>query len=433
MQPQKNRAGISRRAFVKAAGAGLAAPLLLPARARGANERIRMGVIGTGSRGAQVMMEGFVPDKGVEVALVCDPQRARREQAAKLVNNYYERNECAHCNDFRDVLARDDIAAVLITAPDHWHGVMATMAANAGKDMYCEKPLGLCVRDGQAIRDAVRRNNIIFQTGTQQRSTRNFRHACELALGGYIGNVHTIEVAAPGPSFKPKYDGSLDPQPVPEGMDWELYTGPAPMRPFNPGRLEWPDWYLISDYCIGFIVNWGVHHLDIAAWGCPRLITQPFECECEADYRSKGFTDNINGWRAEFTYPDGLRMRYSDTDNPWPQGVCFRGDEGWVHVSRKSISAEPASLLELELPAGENRLHESNHHARDFIEAVKARRDPVSPVESGHQASNLGLIPEIAARLKRKLRWDPVADQFHDDAEATALLAKPLRAPWRRG
>ncbi len=421
---------MGRRRFLGVAGLGLAAPFLLPSRARGANERIALGVLGTGSRGRQVMMEGFATNPDIMVTAVCDVQEERRNRAARLIDEHYERKGCVACNDFRDVLRRDGIDAVLITAPDHWHGVMATMAAAAGKDLYCEKPLGVSVHEGQAIRDAARRHDIVFQTGTQQRWGSAFRQAWERGRGGYLGGGGTIEVGAPGPRYKPKYTGPLDPQPVPPGLDWELYVGPAPMAPYNPGRLEWPDWYLIRDYCAGFIVNWGVHHLDIANWGCPRLATEPFELACTGDYRSKGLTDNINGWQATFEYPGGLRLAYSDTDNPYRQGVCFRGSEGWVHVNRKGIEAEPASLLDITVPSDEARLQVSNHHARDFVESVKSRRDPVSPVESGHHASTLGLVAEIAARVQRKLHWDPASETFPGDDEATRLLERPLRAPW---
>lgn len=427
--PTKIHTPINRRTFLGAAGAGLVAPLLLPGKARGANERITMGVIGVGSRGVQVMMDGFVTNPEVAVLAVCDVQRQRCEEAAGMVNAYYENDACAVYNDFRDLLARDDIDTLMITAPDHWHGVMATHAAEAGKDMYCEKPLGVSVRDGLAIRDAVRRHDIIFQTGLQQRSGRNFRHACELVRGGYLGAVDTIEVAAPGPSFAPRYDGPLDGQPVPPGLDWDLYVGPAPMTPYNPGRLEWPDWYLIWDYCAGFIVNWGIHHLDIAAWGCPTLLAAPFEVTCTGDYRNEGLTDNINGWRAEYAYPDGLKLLYSDTDNPYRQGVCFRGEEGWVHVNRRDIEAEPASLLDV-VPSEEARLYKSDHHARDFIQSVKERRDPVAPVETGCQAGILGFVAEIAARLERPVRWDAATETIRDDAQAASMLARTMRDPW---
>jgi predicted dehydrogenase len=202
------------------------------------------------------------------------------------------------------------------------------------------------------------------------------------------------------------------------------------MKPYNGGRLAWPDWYLIWDYCAGFIVNWGVHHLDIAIWGCPQLAGEPFEVTCSGSYRNDGLTDNINDWQAEFNYTGGLRMTYTDTGNPNKQGCQFEGDKGWVHVNRGGIWAEPASLLQVKIEPGETHLYESGSHHADFLRCVRTRRDPVSPVEAGHKASYLGLIPEIAVRLNRKLKWDPAAERFVDDREANHLLARPMRSPW---
>lgn len=431
MKKHSTKTGLTRRHFLGAAAAGLAAPLILPARAHGANERITLGLIGSGSRGIQVLKDGFIGNEQVQVVAVCDVQQERRERAAKLVDEFYGTEGCAAYNDFREVIGREDIDVVMIMPQDHWHAVIATMAAEAKKDMYCEKPLGVSVQQCQAIREAVRRNNVVFQTGTQQRSDKNFRLACDLARSGLLGDIHTVEVAAPGPSYQPKYAGPYDPQPVPPGLDYEMFVGPAPMKPYNPGRLEWPDWYLIWDFCAGFIVNWGVHHLDIALWGCPRLITQPFELTCTADYRNNGFTDNVNGWQAEFVYPDGLRMLYSDTGHPYEQGCCFRGDKGWVHVNRKGIKSDPESLLTAQIPEGENRVQVSEHHQFDFIDSVKSRRDPVAPVEGGCHASYMGMLADISARLKRKVVWDPVTEKFQDDGEATQMLVRPLRAPWQ--
>jgi predicted dehydrogenase len=378
-------------------------------------------------------MRTFLGLEGVEVVAVCDVQQDAREAAAALVNK--SRGEttqdgCKAYGDFREVLARDDIDAVLLAPQDHWHGVMAVRAAERGKHIYCEKPLGVAVRECQAIRDAVRRHAVVFQTGTQQRSDHKFRFACELARNGYLGRIHTVKVAAPGPTYQRSYRGPTTPQPVPPGLDYEMYIGPAAMKPYNPGRLAWPDWYLIWDYCAGFIVNWGVHHLDIALWGCPQLGDQPFELACTADYRNDGLCDNVNAWQAEFVYADGLRLSYSDTGHPHEQGCRFEGDEGWVHVDRKGIQADPESLLDVSIRADELRLHESSNHTGDFVESVRSRRDPVAPVEAGHLASTLGLLADIAARVERKLRWDPGSERFIGDDEANRLLARPLRAPW---
>ncbi|MGD8239787.1 MAG: Gfo/Idh/MocA family oxidoreductase [Armatimonadota bacterium] len=423
---------MTRRQFLHRTSCAAAGPLILSARARGANDRIALGVLGTGKRGTGVMRT-FLGLDGVEVVAVCDVLKDRRESAAALV----ERNRgeatqggCKAYSDFREVLARDDVDAVLIAPQDHWHGVMAVRAAESGKDMYCEKPLGVAVRECQAIRDAVRRHAVVFQTGTQQRSDRKFRLACELARNGYLGSIHTVKVAAPGPRYQRGYEGPTGPQPVPPGLDYEMYIGPAEMKPYSPGRLAWPDWYLIWDYCAGFIVNWGVHHLDIALWGCPQLGEQPFELACTADYRSDGLCDNVNAWQAEFVYPDGLRLSYSDTGHPHEQGCRFEGDEGWVHVNRKGIEADPESLLDVTIRPDELHLHESTNHTGDFVNSVRARHDPVAPVEAGHMASTLGLLADIAGRVQRKLRWDPAAERFTDDDEANRLLARPMRAPW---
>jgi predicted dehydrogenase len=319
---------------------------------------------------------------------------------------------------------------VVIVTQDHWHALIAVAAARAGKDMYCEKPLGIAVTEGQAIRDAVRRYGRILQTGTQQRSDRKFRFACELARNGYIGKIRTVEVAAPGPRYKRTYLKPTDVEPIPAGFDYEMYVGPAPMKPYNGGRWAWPDWYLIWDYCAGFIVNWGVHHLDIANWGCPEVGDEPVEITCTGSYRNDGLTDNINDWQAEFNYPSGLRMTHTNTDNPNKQGCRFEGDEGWVHVNRQGIWAEPAWLLKVKIKPTETSLGDSTSHHANFVECVRSRRDPIAPVEAGHTASNLGLLPEIACRLKRKLKWDPAREQFIGDRQANQMLTRPMRSPW---
>jgi len=368
---------------------------------------------------------------------VCDVNRDKREAAAKIVTQHYAAGGRGSgkpgdaYNDFRELLARDDCDAVVICPQDHWHAPIAVAAARAGKDIYCEKPLGVAVTECAAIRDAVRRYERVFQTGTQQRSDAKFRHASNLARFGYLGKVHTVEVAAPGPQYQPRYEGPVTGAPVPEGFDYEMYVGPARMRPFTPYAIDWPGWYLIWDYCAGFIVNWGVHHLDIAHWGCPSISEQPCRVRCRSVYRTHPVCDNISSWQADFVFDDGLKMQFTDTDNPLPQGTRFIGDEGWVHVNRAGIEAEPASLLEVRIPPEKPSLCESNHHQADFIDCVLKRRDPVAPVEAGHVASYLGMIAETAGRLQCELRWDPAAEQFAGNSEANRLLIRPMRSPWR--
>lgn len=427
---------ITRRRFVQSAAA-LTAPCFVPSAAMGRDgatapsQRITLGVIGVGGRGVG-NMRSLLPLAGAQVVAVCDVRREKREAAARIVANHYKTEKpCDGYNDFRRLLARDDIDAVVIAPQDHWHGPIAVAAAAAGKDIYCEKPLGVAVSESIAIRNAVRRYQRVFQTGTQQRSDAKFRHACNLARLGYLGKIHTVEVAAPGPQYQPSHTGPATPRPVPDGFDYEMYIGPARMKPYTPYCIDWPGWYLTWDFCAGFIVNWGVHHLDIAHWGCPSISRQPCRVTCHSTYRQHPVCDNINSWRADFLFDDGLRMRFTDTGNPLPQGTKFIGEEGWVHVNRAGIQAEPASLLDVRVTSDEPALVESTHHHENFLDCVRDRRDPVAPVEAGHVASYLGMIAETAGRLQRELRWDPIAERFEDDADANRLLTRPMRGPWR--
>ena len=440
MSLHTNENRITRRRFVGAATA-LAVPCVVPSAALGLgdsvppSERVTLGFIGTGGRGVS-NMRSLLPLAGAEVVAVCDAKRDKRDAAAKIVAQHYAAKSrdggkaCAVYGDFQEVLQRDDVDAVVISTQDHWHAPIVVAAARAGKDMYCEKPLGVAVTESSAIRNATRRYERVLQTGTQQRSDAKFRQACNLARFEHLGKVSKIEVAAPGPKYQPRYKGPAGPVPVPEGFDYEMYVGPARMRPFTPYCIDWPGWYLMWDYCAGFIVNWGVHHLDIAHWGCPSLGSQPCRVTCNSTYRTHPICDNINSWQAEFDFDDGLRMSFTDTGNPLRQGTRFIGDEGWVHVNRAGIQAEPASLLDIRFTPGESSLYESSHHHANFLDCVRQRRDPVAPVEAGHVASLLGMIAEIAGRLQRELRWDPVAEQFTDD-DANRLLSRPMRSPWR--
>jgi predicted dehydrogenase len=346
------------------------------------------------------------------------------------VDSQYGDTGCAMFGDYRKLLERKDIDAVMAAPQDHWHALIATAAAKAGKDMYLEKPMGVSIEEGQKILAAVRKHKRVFQAGTWQRSQTKFLHACELARNGYVGKIHAVQVSAPGPQYQPKYKGPFEPQPVPEGFDWEMWRGPAPNKPYNPGRVAWPDWYLIWDYCVGFICNWGVHHLDIANWGCPGIVGETFEVECKANYRKEGFTDNVEGWDAVFTYPSGLKMIYKDASKE-KTGTRFIGDKGWVHVDRSGIWAEPESLLKVKIKDDELHLHKSIQHQDDFLASVRSRKDPVSNVDATHVASYLGIVADIAARLQQKLQWDPKKETFIGNDEANKMLTRPMFNGWK--
>ena len=437
----KTKKRIDRRDFLKRAAvltsAAYGIPSIVPSSVFGQNgqvapsNRVTLGSVGVGSMG-KGDMKSLMRAKGVQVLAVCDVVGQRRQEAKGIVDTFHKNQDCKTYGDFRDLLARDDIDAISITTQDHWHALVAVAAAKAGKDMYCQKPLGMTVQECQTIRDTVRRYGRVFQTGTQQRSSRNFRFACELARNGYLGKLDTVEVAAPGPSYKRSYMKPPTPEPPSKEIDFDMYVGPANMRPYNRGLWAWPDWYLTRDYCVGFIVNWGVHHLDIANWGCPTLTSEPCEFEFTGSYRNDGLTDNINDWQGEFRYDSGLRMSYSDTGNPHKQGCVFRGDKGWVHVNRQGIWAEPASLLKVKIKPYETRLDTGaqGNHYENFIQCVRSRKDPIAPVEAGHQASYLGMIAEISIKLGQKLKWDPKAETFIGNSQANQLLSMPMRSPW---
>ena len=449
---------INRRDFLKTAAvaaSALAAPNIIPATAFGANNKIAIGCIGVGSRG-RANMNVFLGLDDCRVVAVCDTYKDRQERAKGMADSKYGDKGCAMFGDYRELIARKDIDAVMIAAQDHWHSLIATAAAAAGKDMYCEKPLGVSVEDCQVIRKAIRKHKRVFQAGTWQRGQGKFRQAAALVLNGYIGKLSEIQVSAPGPQYQPKYDGPMDPQPVPDGFDWNMWRGPAPAKPYNAGRVAWPDWYLIWDYCAGFICNWGVHHLDIANWGCPAIGKEPCEIECKGVYRKKGFTDNIESWNANFTFASGLKMIFTDAGQQ-KVGTKFIGDKGWVHVDRGpengKITSEPESLIKTRLKPGETNVYQcaepgddiitikkksgdeiafkSFNHGDDFLSCMRTRKDPVSSIDATHVASYLGLISEIAARLETKLKWDPKKERFIGNDEANKRLTRPMHNGWK--
>jgi len=428
---------ISRRRFlqqvtVTAGALGVPLPIASAAVAKDSaapSNKITIGCIGMGGMG-NGNMGTFLGLPECRVVAVCDTYKDRRQKAKNRVDDYYSDKGCAIFEDWRELIARKEIDAVMIAVQDHWHALIATAAAKAGKDMYCEKPLGVSVEESQAIRNTIRATKRVFQTGTWQRSRGNFQHACRLVRNGYIGKVHTIEVGSPCPQYRPKYKGSLDPQPVPPGFDWAMWRGPAPDKPYNEGRVAWPDWYLIWDYCAGFVCNWGVHHLDIANWACPQVGNEAFEIEAQAVYRHEGFTDNIDTWEATLNYASGLKVLSTDAHRQKP-GCKFIGQRGWVYIDRSGISAEPAALLKVKIKPDEEHLTDSTNHGDDFLQCIRTRKDPVSCVDASHKATCLGLITDIAARLHQKLCWDAAKEQFVGCDEANQMLRRPMHNGWK--
>ena len=429
---RRSGAGMSRRRFLGGAAASIAAPYVVPATSLGGggraapSERIALGFIGTGGRGSGHV--GSLLGRGeTQVLAVCDANKPKADANKKRVDARYGSaagGGCLACGDFRELLARDDIDAVVIASPEHWHALHASRAAAAGKDVYCEKALSLTVDEGRRLCRAVGRYGTVFQVGTQQRSGRNFRFACELARNGYLGELRRVEVGVPGGRALP----NAPPAPVPPELDYDLWLGPSPVTPYNKLKCTY-NWYFIYDYCAGWIESWGVHHCDIALWGAPELLESPLEVEGTATFPDDGIANTSITWRVTYTAPGGAVFSFTD-NRRHPQGCRFIGSEGWVHVSRGGIRAEPAGLLKVALKPGDEHLYVSGNHHGNFLECIRSRRDCVAPVEAGHRATAITLVGDIATRLGRKLRWDWKTERFVGDEAANRMLRRPMRSPW---
>ncbi|HOX38154.1 MAG TPA: Gfo/Idh/MocA family oxidoreductase [Candidatus Brocadiia bacterium] len=421
------KGNVSRRQFLTAAASAAFAPYIVTSNALGKNgtpsasNRIVMGQIGCGGMG-NGDMGAFLGNPECQVVACCDVDTSRREDSVKTVNLRYLGNVCKGYNDFREIIARDDIDAVGIATPDHWHAIIAIAAAKAGKDMYCQKPLSLTVREGRVMSDTIKRYGVVFQTGSQQRSGPEFRFGCELVRNERIGKLHTIKTGIGGsPST-----GVQPPEPVPPGFDWDMWLGQAPWVPYTRNRTHW-NFRWILDYSGGNITDWGAHHNDIAQWGNGTMYTGPIEIEGHGVFPKEGLYNTATEHHTEYLYANGVKLICSNKNKG---GVRFEGTEGWVHVDRGFIDAHPKSLLQSEIKPGEVHLYKSPGHYQNFIDCVKSRKETVAPVEIAHRSITLSHLANISMLLDRKLKWNPDKEQFIDDPEATRYLDRARRSPW---
>ena len=435
----------TRRWLLRTLAAGLGGPFVVRSAAPGAegraapSDRVNVGCIGVGGRGT-ANMQTFLHTS--QVVAVCDPQEARRDAARSTAERHYSEEMakgsykgCAAYADFRELLDREDIDAVSICTPDHWHAVMCVAAARAGKDVFCEKPLSLTIAEGRAICDAMSRYGRVFQHGTQRRSEGNFAFACELVRNKRIGELKRVRV-----SSEPSHPAPNEsPAPVPQGFDYDLWLGPAPFAPYSPRRVRTPYWYWISDYTLGFIAGQGVHFTDIAQWGIGADATGPVEIEGSGVIPKDGMTDTAVAWHVEMTFATGLRLIYDD-HRAFPMGVIFEGTEGRVNALCSGVTTEPKSLMTTAIGPHEVRLRRPRGHIPDFIHCVRTRERTAAPAEAAHRATSLCHLAHIAILADgQRLRWDPAAERFQDDpassprasTAANAHLSKALRAPWR--
>ena len=422
---------VSRRKFIsrigkQAAVTGLALPVItkdLFARGKvSANERLRMGFIGIGGMGGG-QLGNFCRTADVQILGVCDVYGEHRDRAKARVDDTYDNSDCATYTDFRELLDRDDIDIVLIATPDHWHTRIAISACQAGKDIYCQKPLTVCIDEGKALVKAARRYGTVFQVGSQQRSSDNFRYACELVRSGRIGKLHTVTAYLPGNSSS---GGSKEADgPPPADLDWDMYLGPAPKVPFNPGRfLGTFRWFF--DYSGGQMTDWGAHHMDIAHWGMDKDLSGPLSVEGTGVLPTHGFYETFSSFDVQFEYPNGVTLKVTNPE----RGTKFEGSDGWIQVWRGGMDANPKELLRDTLGPEDVHLYNSPGHERDWLDCVRTRKRPICDVEVGHRSVSVAHLGNIACRLGQKLNWDPVREIFPDDEEANRWLFRPYRAPW---
>jgi predicted dehydrogenase len=431
MKPRSSRA--SRRDFLKTAGAAVAAPYAIASTALGAagrpapSERITTALIGSGGRGQQIMAGGDL------VVAVCDVDAKHREAAKATIDKAAGNRDCATYNDFREVLARDDIEAVVIATPDHWHVPMAIAAVQAGKAVYVEKPLSLTIQEGRTLANVVQRYHAILQVGSQQRSDEKFIRACELIRNGRLGDLETVKVTI---YARPGSDNPWRPQRVPPELDYEMWLGPAPYSPYHKDRVHYK-FRFVSDFSGGDMTNWGAHHLDIAQWALSADDSGPLEVAGHGKRNASGIHDTFYDIAVDFTYPDGVKVELrSGGEEVGSGGVRFEGSEGWVYVSRSELEAEPKSLLTSRIGPDEIQLSPEGGggtHMGIWLDCIR-RRSPKGlnvPAEVGHRSATVCHLANIAMELGRKLTWDPAAEQFVDDDEANRLTWRAMREPWR--
>ena len=450
-----------RREFMKGTLGGAAGvlgfPTIIPASALGAggatppSDRITMGSIGVGAMGTGDM-RAFLQNEDVRVVAVCDVRQGARQRAKGLVDAHNGDKNCAMHNDFRELLARSDIDAVSIAPGERWHALVSMEAARRGKHIHCQKPLALSIAEAKALRETVQRHKVVFQLGTQQRSSQLFRFVTELVRNGRIGQLQTIAIgsAGGGRSALPLGLGFTQmprekPAPAPAGLDWDLWLGPSPWAPYSDLRYT-RTWMSIRDYGLGAIGGeYGVHDIDIGQWANNSDGTTPISVEGVGDFYHD-IRDTLTTYEIEYKYANGVKMLLMDLVTARKRfwqfqfgesvpgvsvGLILFGTEGWIWVSRVGMQTHPASLMRTVLGPNDIRVLRSDEHKRNFLDAIRTGEPTVSTVESGVNDEIICQMGEIAVRMGRKLDWDPVKEVFKNDETANRKLSRVMRSPWR--
>ena len=435
---------LTRRGFLgKAATAvGVAAtfPAIIPAPALGANgtvapsNRITLGFVGLGGQGRVVNLQMFMAHPDAQVVALCDVHGKRLHSAHLLMQcyapdpAYCDYRGCLTTPDWREIIARKDIDAVVISTPDHWHVPIAVAAARAGKDVFVEKPLSLTIREGRVLSDVVRNAKRVSVTASEARILSSFVRACELVRNGRIGKLHTIRVEVQS-TIKDVVNPPIKSIPVPPDFDYNMWLGQAPEAPYQRERCH-DSYNGIFDYAGGDITNMGAHLLDIAQMGNATDHTGPVSVEGQGVFAKDGLFNVAVKWDLAYEYANGVKMTFRSGEN----SIRFEGTDGWVQSGWGAVETSSREIAQAVIGPDEIHLRasgkEEQREQRDFLDAVKSREETYAPVETGHRTATICHIGNIALLTGRKLRWNPDTEQFLDDEEANRMLSRPMRAPW---
>ncbi len=427
---------LNRRKFIentlKVTAGGLLAPSIIPGSVLGKHapgNQITIGCIGVGNMG-NANMNQFLQMDDVRVIAVCDLDADRLKKAKFVVDQEYGNTDCKTYHDFRELIARDDIDAVSIATPDHWHAIPAILAAKSGKDVYGEKPLSHNFAEGQSMVKAMKRYNRIWQTGSWQRSRANFHFACELVRNGYIGEVKKVEVGLPDGYSERGTPIDMTPVAPPPELDYDFWIGPAPYVPYFRGRTHW-NWRWQLAFGGGQLMDWVGHHVDIAHWALGLDRTGPVEIEGKGEYLKTGPWDSATRYKIYTKYRSGLPMIIAGGYDEIRFGIKWIGEDGWIWVTRGDMETFPESLMNVKIGPHHERLYKSEEHRRNFIDCVKSRRETITPCEVAHRSATPGHLGQIAMRLERKIYFDPDTEKILNDEAAEQMLSRPMRRPWQ--
>ncbi|HBB01506.1 MAG: oxidoreductase [Bacteroidetes bacterium GWD2_45_23] len=451
---------MERRMFIKKAAAtavGTAVfPTIVPSSLFGKNapsNKINIGQIGFGRIARDHDMAETIKYGQAQFIAVCDVDKKRLLDGKKYIDNYYAKktgnsnySNARMYDDYQEMLLNKDIDAVIISTPDHWHSEPAARAALAKKDIYLQKPTSLTVTEGRFLSDLVRKQGVILQVGTQQRSSPQFRIAAELVRNGRIGKLHTVKIGLPGDPSGPE---ALE-MPVPGNLNYDMWLGSTPevyyteMRVHPQQNYGRPGWLRCEQFGAGMITGWGQHHYDSAAWGMNTEYTGPVSVEAVAQFPKSGLWDVHGDFMVKAEYENGITMY---TSGGYPNGIRYEGTEGWIFVSRgnyvasssdpvsqansaKALDASDPKILTTEIKENEIHLYRSDNQHGNWLECIKTRKEPISPVEPGHRACSICLISHIAMKVPGRLEWNPEMERFKNNETANQMLARSQRYPY---